>query len=259
MQLYTLMFTLIALLLFVVIGYNIIQQYKQKIGAEKRILMGKQKAIVTEVDELLLNIVKMPFSKSLLLILQNRTRNALLTMVDISPHIKSIRNHLTNLNAQIQQVKDNYTPPDPNSFRTPDDNKEALQLLQVTRKIRAVLRSEHARGKVSTETFAAEAQNIEMIQLKINVENSIKHINNSKAAQQFGSANQMISKLLNMLDSVPNKDNYLLNKEQLLKQYQTEITSQITNANNEELRVRHEKETANKKDLDVLFAEKKKW
>lgn len=257
-MLYIIVFSLIALLLFVVIGYNIIQQYKQRIDVEKRMSLSKQKAIIAEVDELLLNAIKIPFSRSLLLILQNRIRNALLSMANIAPATPTIREHLQNTDAQIKQIQENYTQADPSSFRTPEDNKEALALLQVTKKIRAVLRSEHAKGKVSTEIFADEAQNIDMIQLKINVENSIKRINASTASEQFGSANQMINRLLDILSSVPNKDSYLQSKEQLLNQYKEEISSHLAKTSNDELRVIQQKET-DKKDLDMLFADKKKW
>ncbi len=84
-MLFPLILSLIGLLLFVLIGYNIIQQYKQKIEAERRIAISKQRAVISEVDELLLNATRMPFSKSLLLILQNRIRNALMQMIKSSP------------------------------------------------------------------------------------------------------------------------------------------------------------------------------
>jgi len=258
-MLYTIIFGLIALLLFVLIGYNMIEQYKQKAEAERRIMMSKQRAIITEVDELLLTATKIPFTKSLLLIMQNRIRNALLTMVNLFPSTPAIREHLTNTDSQIKQIRENYTTPDSNNFITPDDNKEALALLQATKKIRAVLRSEHAKGKISTDIFVAEAQQIEMMQLKINLENSIKRINESKAAQQFGSANQMINRVLKAIDSVPTKDNYLQNKEQQLKQYAEEIQSHLVKTSNEELQAMQKKESENKNDLDALFAERKKW
>jgi len=58
--------TLVSLLLFILIGYNIIAQYKEKIESEKRILLAKQGAIITEVDDLLLKypLVKYCYSYS---------------------------------------------------------------------------------------------------------------------------------------------------------------------------------------------------
>ncbi len=51
----TLILLSIGALLFLVITYNIVQQYKQKQETDRRILMTKQKLIIDESDELLLN------------------------------------------------------------------------------------------------------------------------------------------------------------------------------------------------------------
>ena len=254
-----LIISLIGLLLFVLIGYNIIQQYKQKIEAERRIAIAKQRAVIVEVEELLLNATRMPFSKSLLLILQHRIRNALLTMLQSSPDSSPIRDHFTNTEAQIQQIKANYTPPDESVFRTPESDREALALLQVTKKIRAVLRSEHAKGKINTEVFVAEDHRLEIMQLKINLENSMKRIMDAKLNKQFGSANQMINKLLKVLSSITDKDSYLDQKQRQLIESQAEIKSHLVKTNDEELRIMKEKEQEKKNDLDELFADKKKW
>jgi len=254
-----LIFSLVGLLLFILIGYNIIQQYKQKIEAERRISISKQRAVVAEVDELLLNATRMPFSKSLLLVLQNRIRNALKIMLKISPTTSAIKEHLSNTDAQIQQIKNNYTPPDESVFRTPESDKEALALLQVTKKIRAVLRSEHAKGKINTEVFVAEDHRLEIMQLKINLENSIKRVAEARAHEQFGSANQMINKLLKVLSTITDKDSYLEKKQQQLIEYKTEIKKHLVKTNDQELEAMREKEREKKHDLDELFADKKKW
>jgi hypothetical protein len=258
-MLFPLIFSLIGLLLFILIGYNIVQQYKQKIEAEKRISIAKQRAVVVEVDELLLNATRIPFSKSLLLILQNRIRNALKIMISISPATPAIKEHLNNTEAQIQQIKNHYTPPDESVFRTPDSDKEALALLQVTKKIRAVLRSEHAKGKISTEIFVGEDHRLEIMQLKINLENSMKRVVEAKLNEQFGSANQMINKLLKVLSTISDKDAYLERKQQELIAYKAEIKTHLVKTNDDELKAMKEKEEEKKNDLDELFADKKKW
>ncbi|TEW52939.1 DNA repair ATPase [Psychromonas algicola] len=258
-MLFPLIFSLVGLLLFILIGYNIIQQYKQKIEAEKRISIAKQRAVIVEVDELLLNATRMPFSKSLLLILQNRIRNALKIMTSISPATPAIKEHLSNTDAQIQQIQNHYTPPDESVFRAPESDKEALALLQVTKKIRAVLRSEHAKGKINTEVFVAEDHRLEIMQLKINLENSMKRVAEAKMNEQWGSANQMINKLLKVLSSITDKDGYLERKQQQLKEYKAEIKTHLVKTNDAELQAMKEKEEEKKHDLDELFADKKKW
>ncbi len=258
-MLFTIIFSLVGLLLFVLIGYNIIQQYKHKIEAEKRLAMTKQRAVITEVDELLLNATRMPFSKSLLLILQNRIRNALLLMMKASTGNNQVRDHLKNTDAQIQQIRENYTPPDESIFRAPENDKEALALLQVTKKIRAVLRSEHAKGKINTEVFVAEDHRLEIMQLKINLENGIKRITDAQMAKQFGSANQMINKLLKILEDMTDKDSYLDKKQQQLHGIKAEIKSYLVKHSDKELQAIKAKEEEKKNDLDVLFQDKKKW
>lgn len=258
-MLFPIILTLVALLLFVLIGYNIVQQYKLKIDTEQRIAVSKQRAVISEVDELLLNATRMPFSKSLLLILQNRIRNALVMMTKSNPSNPAIREHLKNTDAQIQQVRTNYTPPDESIFRTPENDKEALALLQVTKKIRAVVRSEHAKGKITTEIFVSEDRRLEIMQLKINIENGLKRILDAKQAKQFGSANQMLNKLLSILNGIPDKDSYLDKKQTQLTSIKSEIKSYLVQHSDAELAAIKAKEEEKKNDLDVLFQDKKKW
>ena len=54
----TLILLSIGALLFLVITYNIVQQYKQKQETDRRILMSRQKLIIDESDELLLKRMK---------------------------------------------------------------------------------------------------------------------------------------------------------------------------------------------------------
>jgi len=258
-MLFPIIISLVTLLFFIVVGYNIVQQYKQKLDAESRLAMSKQRAVISEVDELLLNATRMPFSKSLLLILQNRIRNALILILKKSPNNGAVRDHLKNTDAQIQQVRTNYTPPDESVFRTPENDKEALALLQVTKKIRAVLRSEHAKGKINTPVFVAEDRRLEIMQLKINIENGVKRIVEAKQSDQFGSANQMINKLVAVLDKITDKDAYLEKKQEQLISIKEEIKSHLVENSDKELEAMKAKEAEKKSDLDVLFQDKKKW
>ncbi|MBP8040185.1 MAG: DNA repair protein, partial [Aeromonadaceae bacterium] len=73
----TLILLSIGALLFLVITYNIVQQYKQKQETDRRILMSRQKLIIDESDELLLNASRLPYTKNLVLLLQNRILDAL--------------------------------------------------------------------------------------------------------------------------------------------------------------------------------------
>ena len=258
---YPLIISLVALLLIVMIGYNIIQQYKQKVETERRISVAKQHAVISEVDELLLFATKIPFTKILLLILKNRIRNALFIMMNMSPNNASYKEHFADTEAQIKQINENYIEPTSNSFQIPNDDKEAVNLIKVTKKIRAVLRSEHAKGKINTNIFVAENRNLEIMQLKINLDTSIKRIIQAKSMKEYGVAKQMIDKLLKILESIPDKDNELLQKQQLLVNHNTEVLSNLSDVStslNEESR-RSTKENSKQKDIEMLFGDKQKW
>ncbi|WP_258546842.1 DNA repair ATPase [Psychromonas sp. B3M02] len=258
---YPLIISLVGLLLIVMIGYNIIQQYKQKAETERRISVSKQHATITEVDELLLFSTKIPFSKALLLILKNRIRNALYIMINISPTTASYREHFADTEAQIKQIKENYVAPSPSSLQVPPNDKDAMALVQATKKIRAVLRSEHAKQKINTDLFVSENQQLEMMQLKINIEISIKRINDAKGQKQYNTAKQMTDKILKILNNLPNKDSDLEHKQQMLESVKNELSAHLTSAQKiaSENQAQEQKDDAKRKDLDRLFADKQKW
>ena len=97
------------------------------------------------------------------------------------------------------------------------------------------------------------------MQLKINLENGIKRIMDAKNAKQFGSANQMINKLVKILSSIPDKDSYLEKKQTQLIGIKTEIKTYLVKHSDKELAAMKARDEQKKNDLDVLFQDKKKW
>ena len=97
------------------------------------------------------------------------------------------------------------------------------------------------------------------MQLKINLENGVKRINDAKNAKQFGSANQMINKLIKILSNITDKDNYLDKKLNELNETKNEIKTYLIQHNDQELAAIKAKDDEKKNDLDVLFQDKKKW
>ncbi|MGL5994542.1 MAG: DNA repair protein, partial [Aeromonas sobria] len=59
----TLVLLSIGALLFLVIAYNVVQQYKQKAESEKSHAIAKHKTMADETEEVLLNVNLVPFSK----------------------------------------------------------------------------------------------------------------------------------------------------------------------------------------------------
>lgn len=76
----TLVLLAIGALLFLTIAYNIFQQHKQKQEIDRRAIVARQKIIIEEAEDILLNVNRMPYSKTLILLLQTRILDALRTL-----------------------------------------------------------------------------------------------------------------------------------------------------------------------------------
>lgn len=248
----------VAVLLFLVIGYNIILQYKRKAATERRRAIIKYRQIIEEAEELLLNATALPYSKGLTVVLHNRMLDALLSILQIDPSLKQVRQRLINVKTQLEQIKRNTKSPEDLPFRSPSSDRDAIVLLQQIKKIRAVLRSEHAKSKIGTQTYILEDRKLELMQLKVNVDNLLKRAYESRASRQFGSAKQMLRKGIDTLNTINDKDEYLQNKHTILSSLLNEINEQLSQASSNDLKVRQEKE-AEKSELDLLFQPKQKW
>ena len=251
----TLVLLSIGLLLILVVGYNIVQQYKQKVETDRRITMSKQKHIIDEADELLLNANRLPYTKTLVLLLQNRILDALKNILQANPSLGSVRQRIQDVTAQIHYVQENYSGTDETSFRAPDNDRQAIQMLQLVKKIRAVVRIEHNKGKIAPPAFIAEDRRLELLLLKINIANLQQRALDAQIQRQFGTARQLLTKGISTLTYIHDKDAWLITREEEMRFRLREMSEQLEEANQKELEQMKEK----KDDLDVLFQPKRKW
>ena len=150
----TLILLSIGALLFLVIAYNVMQQYKQKAEADKRQAIAKHKSIADETEEVLLNVNLVPFSKNMVLLLQHRILDAYRAIAQVMPGNAQIRQRVLDVQTQIKNVRENYSSHDEGHFKTPESDRQAIQMLQLVKKMRAVLRVEHNKGKIDPQGFA---------------------------------------------------------------------------------------------------------
>ena len=257
-MMFTIIIIAVAVLLFLVIGYNITLQYKCKAATEKRRIIIKHRKIIEEAEELLLNATSLPYSKLLTLILHSRMHDSLVAILQLDPNLLQVRQRLTNVKALIAQIKANTTKNDDRTFRTPNTDREAIVLLQQVKKIRTVLRSEHAKSKLNTQTFILEDRKLELMQLNVNINNLLKRAYESRALRQFGSAKQLLRKGIDNLNSINDKDEMLQGKQQEMVSLLNEINEQLSRASSEDLKQRQDQDDV-KNELDLLFQPKQKW
>ncbi|KZN58594.1 hypothetical protein [Pseudoalteromonas luteoviolacea] len=245
---------LIVALVVIAVWVSAIQQHKEKQEAERRKELSKQKRIIEESEDVLLNSSNIPMSGDMLRIIQKRIHDALATMVELSPTSRELKNRLHE--SQERMNSDPGKLNDSDNVSLPDNDKQLIALVQGIKKLRHLLRSEHSKGKVDTQIFVKEDRRLEKIQLRINVESQIKRGLSAKTANMVGSARQYFEKAYATIMAVTYSDEYVTEKKNQLEGYLNEISVELKASNASAVKKKAEKE---KDDLDILFAPKKKW
>ncbi len=112
----TLVLLSIGALLFLVIAYNVVQQYKQKAEADKRHAIARHKSVVDETEEMLLNVNLVPFSKNIVLLLQHRILDAYRAIALVMPS-GQLKQRIADVQTQIKNVQENYSSQDEGTSR----------------------------------------------------------------------------------------------------------------------------------------------
>jgi len=247
---------IIALIIFVVVVSGI-QQHKEKQEAEKRVKIAKQKAIIDESEELLLNLSNLPSNPNLAKILNHRSLNAAKVMQELMPDAIGIKNRIQELTSRFEASKDlakNQTGDE--VFMLPDNEQQVLSILQCIKKLRATLKSEQTKGVLDAQTFTKEDQRLDAMQLKINIESLVKRGSQAQSKEMLGSARQYFEKALQTLANHPLKTEYVATKQSEISEILSSITDSLKSTNAQDAAKKAKNE---ENELDVLFQPKKKW
>ncbi len=250
----TLVLLAIGALLFLTIAYNIFQQHKQQQEIDRRAIVARQKVIIEEAEDILLNVNRLSYSKTLFMLLQNRLLDALRTIQNVTPKVSSINQRIEDVRNQIKYVNEHYKGED-SHFRSPDSDRQAIQMLQTTKKLRAIVRMEHNKGKIDPQSFSVEDRRLELMLLKINIANLLQKAMDARVQRQIGTAKQLLTKGISALGVIHDKDAYLIASEEEMKSTLRDINDQLERESQKEREEIQEKQD----DLDVLFQPKKKW
>ncbi|GIU31504.1 hypothetical protein L2719_12170 [Shewanella schlegeliana] len=250
---------LLGTLLLLVIGISIVQQQKARVEAERRNELARHRAVIDETEEVLSNTGLFPCSSDLILMLYRRVEDALTGALPIARNQSSdFERRLIDLRGQIQALQSAPKPsPAIELFRLPDSDRQILTLVQTLKKLKAILRAEHNKGKVDPSIFSQEEQRIDSLQLRINVDSMLGRGRAACFMKQYGSAKQMVTKALATLHTIkaqtPN-DPFIAHKVEEAKAMLEEITGAQKSAHPVLAKSKPEDD-----DIDVLFQPKKKW
>lgn len=246
---------LIAVLLALVLGYNIMLQYKVKVEATKKQESGRYLATIDATEELIGNASHIPYSKELLVCLNNRILDNLVSMLELDPQNKQLSVRIENLKVQIKQLSENFDGKESTPFKSPSSDKQAIVLLKLVKKLRDTIRSEHNKGRFDTESYVNENNRLETIQIRINIENVIKRANDAIIRGQPGTALQLLRK---GIDALATKNDQYSNKaREKLQSMLADLDKKRADKSADDLQQMESKEK--KDEIDELFGEKKKW
>ena len=236
---------------------NGIQQHREKVEAEKRVRIAKQKAIIDETEELILNISNLPPNPGIVSILNRRMLNAAKEMLRLSPESKNVGRRIQEIEARLSAAEDLAANPSAEeSFVLPDNEQQLIAILQCIKKLRAVLKSEQSKGALDAQSFTREDQRLNSMQLKINIESLLKRGDQAYNKEMVGSARQYYEKALQTLSDHPVKNEYVTTKQSEVSQKLDDIASALRTSNAED---RAKKAKDDEDELDMLFQPKKKW
>lgn len=250
-----LIITLILALVIIAITVNVVQQHRDKMLSLKRAEFTKLRHALEETEEILFNSANVPLSDGISIMLLRRIAYLLKAMVELEQTQRDLKQRLEDTEKRLaEHVKSPAAIAD--SVSLPDNDQQLLAMVKGIKKLRTMLRSEHARGNVDTQLVIDEDRRLDLLQLRINVESQIKRAKNARTNNMLGSARQYYEKALNYLNTTGHQSDYITNRISETRMALEEITQELKQGNARDVEKRGERDN---KDIDDLFAPKRKW
>ncbi len=255
-MLVTIAVIIIVLATFMLIIYNMYSDYMARRDEDLRILYTRCRNIVSETEELLINQYQLPYSKTIVLILRNRILNALKRLKG-DPNAKGIEERIAEQQRLIEEIQSHYK--EDLAFRNPESDNVAVMQLRTIRRLRKIIQSELRAGTpVDVNQCQKEDRRLKLLVLKINISNLIQNVTEMRRLKQVGSCRTMITKGLEVIRRSGIKDNWLMDKSDVLTQMLHDLEKSVREKTQEEIEKVNEKSETDA-ELDEIFGDKKKW
>jgi hypothetical protein len=247
---------LILALVLVGVIVNAIQQHKNKLEAERRTELSKQKGIIDITEAALLAAEQIPISQKLVFIMQRRILAAMKTANKMGDNIADSDERIKAAEEVLKTIDVDQAPPLEDNFVLPEGDKQVIQFIRGIKTLRAMLRAEFKKNRIENKVFLSEDRLLERLQLRTNVDTLIRRGDNAINNNQLGSARQCLEKAIGALSAQPNPDEFITTKKIDLQSQLRNIEKNLKTTNSRDVA---KKEKLEKNDLDELFAHKKKW
>lgn len=245
---------LIGLLLVLFLGYNVIIQHRERELAQKKHEVTKQKTIIKTTEELIDFARVIPFNQKLFLCLHGRILDAVQQILIIDPKNKEFKGNDIGRKKLIKQIQSQEDFKDSCQFRTPKNDKQAIAMLKIIKRLKDIVRSEHNKGRMPTLHYTEEMDRLELLQMKINIENASHRAKEAISMGQYGTALQLLRKSVQTLQT--KTDEYCVSARDKMEQLIDKLEAKQQKRSKEELEAKQERE---RDEMDEIFGEKKKW
>jgi hypothetical protein len=247
---------LILALVLIGVIVNAIQQHKNKLEAERRTELSKQKGIIDITEAALLAAEQIPISQKLVFIMLRRILAAMKTANQMGDNIVDSDERIKAAEDNLKTIDVNQPPPPEDDFQLPQNDKQIIQFIRGIKTLRAMLRAEFKKNRIESKTFLAEDKLLERLQLRANVDTLIRRGDTAIESNQLGSARQCLEKAITALSAQPNPDEFIITKRADLEEQLRNIEKNLKTTNSRDVA---KKEQLEKNELDELFSHKKKW
>lgn len=254
----TLVLILIALSILIILGIslNVMQQHKRKVESERRAEAVRLKLVIDDTEQLLSSISAIPATKALMVIFHTRILESLKGIIELTGDT-NMQPHINDRITMIESIQSNYQTVPLERFRLPDDDRQVLQYVQLIKKIKSLLRSEHNRGRVPPDVFTSETKRADLLQIRINVDSVIKRARIAIQGKQMGSAKTYLDKAIATLGQINREgDEFVAAKLEEASELMGIVDQARQDRLDSDAKARKDQEA---NDLDVLFQPKKKW
>lgn len=252
---YTIIIILIAFLIACGIAATAVQQFNERKALAKREEVSRNRTIYDETEELIVAALQMPVSQTLILVLRNRSLNGLQAMHEFSPNA-DLHKRIEEINKIIESIDIKAPAPDQNSFKLPSSDKVIIKYIQTVKKLRNTIRAERIKGKITLDLYKVEEKALSNLQLRVNMETLMKRAKEAIDSQMEGSARQYIEKGIAALGKLKEQTEYSIQRKADFEKMKDGLEMNVKDNNLKQIMADKEREN---KEIDSLFAPKKKW
>ncbi len=245
---------LIGILLILFLGYNILLQHKEKEISARKHEIAKQRAVIATTEEVIDFSRVIPFNQKLFLCMHIRILDAVKNILIVDSNNKEFKDQHIGRSNIINELKQQSTMKDSCVFRAPRNDKQAIAMLKIIKRIKDIIRTEHNKGRFPTQDYASEMERLDFLQMRVNVENAMQRSKEAIALGQYGTALQLLRKSIQSLQT--RNDDYSINAKEKMEAFVDKLEAKQHKKNEVERQAHKEKE---RDEMDEIFGEKKKW